>query len=231
MGAVEDFAGRFRQLQSQGISLIHTPQQYLRTSHLPDWYPLIHDLTPRSVWYESPPTLEQVQSDFGRWPVFMKGERQTSKHQRSLSILRGPEDFHRAIESYRIDPILRWQRVVVREYVPLRLVGPESSHTIPSAFEFRSFWWRGQCAGIGPYWTGIHYALSPGEREQAMQIGCEAAQRIDVPFLVIDLAQTRDERRWIVIECNDGQDSGYAGVAPLILWRHILDIEQERIHI
>lgn len=56
-------------------------------------------------------------------------------------------------------------------------------------------------------------------------MGEEAARRVAVPFLVVDLAQTIDGR-WMVIECNDGQESGYAGVSPIGLWQRIVDYER-----
>jgi hypothetical protein len=43
-----------------------------------------------------------------------------------------------------------------------------------------------------------------------------------VPFLVIDIAQ-RQDGRWVLIECNDGQESGYAGVSPFSLWQHVVE--------
>src|SRR5947209_17723528 len=103
------------------------------------------------------------------------------------------------------DPILHWQPVACREFVWLRLVGEQSPANLPRAFEFRSFWWYGRCVGIGPYWTDASYSLEPRERSEALEVGREAARRIDVPFLVVDLAQTT-EVRWIVIERTDAQD-------------------------
>ena len=58
-----------------------------------------------------------------------------------------------------------------------------------------------------------------------MAVGKEAARRVAVPFLVIDLAQMVDGR-WIVIECTDAQESGYAGVSPIGLWQKIVDYEK-----
>jgi len=46
---------------------------------------------------------------------------------------------------------------------------------------------------------------------------------MNVAFLTIDLAQTIDGD-WIVIECNDGQDSGYMGCKPMLLWRNLLNL-------
>ena len=55
--------------------------------------------------------------------------------------------------------------------------------------------------------------------------GCPAA--VDVPFLVVDVAQSA-LGDWLVIECNDGQESSYAGNLPLVLWSAILDAEMLR---
>lgn len=223
LGACEDYAARFEAFSRQGITLVHTPAEYQLTSSLPDWYPRLADLTARSEWFDAPPPASMVSERFG-WPVFVKGERQTSRHQRKLSILNGPAEYEAAVETWRRDPILSWQRMVCREFLPLRLVGEQAPHAMPRAFEFRSFWWKGECVGIGPYWQDAPYEMSVREREAALALGADAARRIGVTFLVVDLAQTRDGR-WVVIEINDGQDAGYAGVKPYFLWRRVIELE------
>lgn len=223
MGAAEDYRGRFDYFAGIGVDLVHSPEEYERTSYLANWYPLISDLTPRSVWYDTVPSAREIESLF-RWPVFIKGSRQTSRHQRKTSIIDSAEGYERAMELWRADAILSWQQLVCREFVPLRLVGEQSAYTLPRAFEFRSFWWKGICVGIGPYWQDQRYELTAAERAEATAVAGEAARRIDVTFLVVDVAQTADGK-WIVIECNDGQDSGYAGCNPLFLWRQVLNIE------
>jgi hypothetical protein len=221
MGAASDYEQRYRSLDEEGIRLVHTPEEYRRTSELPVWYPLLEDLTPRSAWFDRRPSAVDVAASF-RWPVFMKGERQTSKHQRKLAIIEGPEEFDRAMDAWEADPILRWQRIVCREFLDLRLVAKPSNHAMPPAFEFRTFWWNGHCVGHGRYWSGHSYGMTPHEQSAALEIAAEAARRINVTFLVVDVAQ-RSDGKWVVIECNDGQDSGYAGVAPFLMWRQVLD--------
>jgi hypothetical protein len=221
MGAIGDYDSRYARMQQKGIRLIHAPDQYARCTQLPGWYPLIADLTPRSIWFDRCPTIGEVREHFD-FPFFMKGARQTNRHQRSLSIIESAAQFEEAMATYAVDPILRWQSVVCREFVRLRLVGEQSHFTLPRAFEFRSFWWHGRCASIGPYWIGEHYDLSRTEQASALSIAGEAARRVDVPFLVVDVAQA-ENGRWLVIECNDGQESGYAGNSPMLLWRRLLD--------
>jgi hypothetical protein len=131
------------------------------------------------------------------------------------------------MEHYAADAILNWQDVVCRQFVPLRcLPAVEADSTkMPRRFEFRTFWWRGQFAGAGRYWwEGPAYDWTEHERGQGLKVALEAAQRVNVPFLVVDIAQTQSGN-WIVIECNDGQESGYAGVSPFGLWQKIVELE------
>lgn len=226
MGATGEYAERYNRLLGEGVQLIHTPAEYEPTSQLPGWYPRLADHTPRSLWFDKRPSVEDVEAAF-RWPIFVKGARQTNKHQRHLSILENRDDFERAMDWWEADPILGWQQIVCREFVPLRLVGEQSSLTLPRAFEFRSFWWGNECVGIGPYWVDEQYELTPDERTAALAIAGEAARRVGVQFLVVDVAQ-KATGEWIVIECNDGQDAGYAGIAALFVWRHIVVLAQGR---
>ncbi|MFY2563892.1 ATP-grasp domain-containing protein [Corallococcus terminator] len=227
VGVWSDYAERYRELAASDVKLVHSPEQHLLATELPHWYPRLTDLTPRSVWYDTRPSAKTVGDMLG-WPVFVKGERQTSRHRKSLSIIEGPEQFERAMATYATDPILHWQRVVCRELRPLRRVEEGAPDRIPSSFEFRTFWWRGELVGWGPYWwQGTPYTMNEAEQHEALGLGREVARRVDVPFLVVDLAQ-EVSGRWIVIECNDGQESGYAGVSPFALWRNILELQRAR---
>jgi hypothetical protein len=227
IGAIPNYDLVYDSLRKEGTTLLHNPEQHLRCSELPRWYPLIEDLTPKSVWTTGPPAVAQIEATLG-WPVFMKGVRQTSRHRRSLSIIEGPEQFARALMAYAGDSILRWQGIVCREFIPLRRVEDTTEDRVPSSFEFRTFWWKGEMAGCGRYWwDGKPYRMSEREEAEGLAVAQDAAKRVNVPFLVVDIAQTA-EGRWLVIECNDGQESGYAGIAPVALWQRIIDLERRK---
>lgn len=224
VGAVENYENFHSEWKAKGVLLINTPEEHLRASELNHWYPLLADLTPKSICFTGRPSLEQVKAHFD-WPVFMKGARQTSRHQRKLSLIESDQAFLKAIDTYAEDPILKWQDVVCRELVPLRQVsdGEYTSERMPRRFEFRTFWWKGQLAGAGRYWwEGPAYDWNTAERGGGLAVAAEAAKRVDVPFLVVDIAQT-NSGQWIVIECNDAQESGYAGVSPFALWQTIVE--------
>jgi len=227
VGVWNDYAERYLELEGHGVRLVQSPEQHLLATELPHGYPRLTDLTPRSVWFDERPDAETVERLLG-WPVFVKGERQTSRHRKSLSIIEGPEQFRRAMDAYAKDSILHWQRVVCRELRPLRRVEEGAPDRIPSSFEFRTFWWRGELVGWGPYWwQGSPYTMTADEQREALGLGREVARRLAVPFLVVDVAQ-EVSGRWTVIECNDGQESGYAGASPFALWQNVLDVERAR---
>lgn len=132
------------------------------------------------------------------------------------------------MDEYAQDPILHHQRIVVREFVPLRPVNVDMGKRIRASFEFRTFWWRGQRAGAGRYYGGIvPYDWSDHERSECLAVAGRVASRVPVPFVVIDMAQT-DTGDWIVIECNDAQESGYGSVERIAVWQQILEIEQRK---
>lgn len=225
VGAVPRYDAVYAVLKAQGIVLVNDPEEQRRASELSAWYPLLEELTPKSLVFAERPDSARIEAELG-WPMFMKGVRQTSRHRASLSIIDGPEALERALAAYAADPILRWQPIACREYVRLRRVEEAEGDRLPSAFEFRSFWWRGELAGWGRHWwQGRPY--QPTERQAAdmLSLAGEAARRLRVPFLVVDVAQ-REDGRWLVVECNDAQESGYGGTSPLGLWQRVAELER-----
>lgn len=224
VGAIDDYAAFHQARLEEGIRLVHSPAQHDRCSLASGWAPLLGELTPETWVCETLPPVGAVEARFG-WPVFIKGDRQTSRHRGELSIARSPEDYARIAAAWGEDRILRWQRAAVRRFVPLRKVA-DRPEGIPASHEFRAFCWRGQVVSAAPYWVNHRYEASPVERAAITRLAAEAARRVDVPFLVVDVAQSA-AGDWIVIECNDAQESGYAGNIPLALWSEILSLETE----
>ena len=224
LGALDDNAQTYDSLQAIGFQLVNSPEQHYLASELAHWYPKIREFTPRSLVFEQIPTVHQILEHF-ELPVFIKGNRQTAKHNPRLAIANTLADLHFILEAYQQDAILHWQKLVCREFVPLQKLNYPSENTVPISFEFRTFWWRTQLAGVGAYWSHlINYDWTTAQQQEAIALASKAAQRLKVPFLVIDVALTA-QGKWIIIECNDGQESGYAGVHAARLWRTILELE------
>lgn len=227
-GVVENYEELYYDSLKQGIRLIHNPAQYLVASQLTGWYPLLKDITPHSVWFSVPPSVKEVENLLN-WPIFIKGNRQTSRHKAELSIVNSTVEYEKVVEFYIKDPILHWQDIVLREFVPLRKIFAPKTEKISPSFEFRTFWWKKHCVGFGAYWAAfVNYTWTREEQQQALSLAQIAANRIDLPFLVIDVAQ-KATGDWIIIECNDAQESGYAGISPISLWQKIVDIERSSL--
>lgn len=223
-GAVLDYDLLYAGLRELGVRLVHSPEQHAMCSELPKWYPLLEGLTPKSWWFDKAPDADTA-GELAGWPLFLKGSRQTSKHQAKLSIIHGPDEYREAVAAFAQDRILHWQQVVIRRLERLRPIQADMGQRIPASFEFRSFWWKGQLVGAGPYFAEFaKYQWTEAERDAAMEMAAEAARRVKLPFVVVDMAQCVDSR-WIVIEINDAQESGYAGVPRLALWQKIVEIE------
>ncbi|KQU80444.1 MULTISPECIES: ATP-grasp domain-containing protein [unclassified Rhizobacter] len=221
VGPLSDYATEFDDKLAMGLRLVNSPAEHVLASELEAWYPVLEGLTPRTKVFDALPTASEVESDF-RWPVFMKGSRQTSKHNPDLSIIRSRDHFEAASRLYRSDSILHWQKPVIREFIPLLSVPGQVPGKVQPSVEFRSFWWHGTCVGWGRYWYQVP-AYECADAAAGLEVARIAATRLAVPFLVVDFAKTA-EGHWIVIECNDAQESGYVGIAAQPLWQNVIDL-------
>lgn len=220
VGAIPDYQAELEAKASLGLRLVNTLEQHRLASELDRWYPHLEDLTPRSLVLDSLPDAATIEASFD-WPVFIKGSRQTSKHNPDLSIVRSRDQYEQVVERYHSDAILHWQRPVIREFIHLAPARGHVPGKVACSIEYRSFWWNGECVGWGRYWYQIP-AYDPEDAAKGLEVAREAALRLAVPFLVVDFAKTADGN-WIVIECNDAQESGYVAIPPNVLWSRILD--------
>ena len=223
LGAIDDYESVYNEWYSQGLTLINTPSEHYKASELSEWYPIISDLTPESICVNEFPPYETIEKQFG-WPVFIKGSRQTSKHNAELSVAHNNSEYEAIISKYRNDPILHWQKIAIREFIQLQKVPGQVANKVNPSLEFRTFWLHGTCVGWGQYWYQVPKYSSNGI-EAGLAIASEAAKRLNVPFIVIDIAMT-NSGKWIIIECNDAQESGYASIHAQNLWQSVI----EKIH-
>ena len=226
VGAIADYSKSYAAFKELGFDLINSVEEHERASELAHWYPLIKDHTPKSKVYAQFPRLDVLKKDF-TFPVFIKGNRQTAKHSAELSIAKNKTDFSRIQEAYKRNTILHWQKVVVRKFIPLKPLNYSAPDKVQISKEFRTFWWKGSCVGAGHYWSQyLNYNWTKEEAGKALNLAQKVADLVNVPFLAIDLALTVDNN-WIVIECNDAQESGYCGVNKQSLWQNIIQLERK----
>src|SRR5262249_61349881 len=91
IGPIVDYAAEYQEKHNMNLRLINSPAEHARASELEVWYPLIEELTPKAMVFDTLPTAEEIEANFA-WPVFMKGSRQKSKHNPELSVI--PDRMH-----------------------------------------------------------------------------------------------------------------------------------------
>ena len=228
IGAIEDYAGIEAALDELGMKLLVHEAEHLRCSTIEKWYPALKDRTPFTKVYDELPDGQEILKEFS-FPIFIKGNRQTNRHKKSQCIIENLEQYDALREEWKHDRILSWQKVAVREYVPLLELDSESfPDQVPISYEFRFFYFEGKCMAYGPYWyMGRQYSLPENELTEVLKLTDWAAERLGVIFPAIDVAKTASGE-WIIIEVNDAQESGFVGVNPLVLWNNTISAMQDR---
>ena len=226
IGAIEDYEGIESAFEEMGMRLLVPVAEHLRCSTIEKWYPVLKSKTPFTKLYDEMPDVEKILKDFS-FPVFIKGNRQTNRHKRSQCIIESIEQYEALRKEWKHDSILSWQKVAVREFVPLLEIDSESfPEQVPVSYEFRFFYFKGKCMAYGPYWhMGRQYSLYESELAEVLKLTDWAAEKLGVCFTAIDVAKTVSGE-WIIIEVNDAQESGFVGVNPLVLWNNTFSAAQ-----
>jgi ATP-grasp domain, R2K clade family 3 len=219
IGGILDYESTFNKYLSLGLKLVNSPAEHKLASELEHWYPIITEFTPKSICTDAFPAVEEIEKIFD-WPVFIKGSRQTSKHNPEISIARNADHYQNLIGLYQSDPILHWQKIAIRKFVALQPIAGYVPSKISPSLEFRTFWWHGKCVGWGHYWYQLT-KYTAADIDNGLGVAKVAVDRLNVPFIVVDIAKTIGGQ-WIIIECNDAQESGHVGIQPNILWQNIL---------
>ena len=175
-------------LEQQGAKANTSLEQYLSTHYLPNWYPLLADITPETVILD--PTADLVpilkQLDWGRF--FVKDYVKSLKTAGG-SIIERPEDIGRVMAE-----MLKYRGIIegglcIRRYEDFL---PESEH--------RFFVIDGICYG-----ADAHSAIPASVQECAL--------RLNNPFFSVDIA-TRIDGTERIVEVGNGQVSDLVGWAP-----------------
>lgn len=123
------------------------------------------------------------------------------------------------------DPNIAAQGVVLRPYVPL-VTYDTNAGGCPVANEWRTFWWGGSLVSSGWYWAnfpehepagGTPYAALMASRNAAYM----ARDVMGDMLVCIDVAQRLDDGKWIVVDVNDGQQSGLGGIDPVDFYQNL----------
>jgi hypothetical protein len=223
IGAIHDYNKVYDYFLESGLKLINSKEEHSLVSLLPNWYERISALTARSFVFDTLPIAVVIESHF-EYPLFLKGERQTNKHKKELCIAENRSELEYILEQWKGNPILHWQKLIVREFIQLQPIETSKNNALQKSFEIRVFVWYGKILSIGQYWDSKNkIALSKNDEIKVNELTETICSRVNVPFMVIDYGKTINDE-WIVIELNDAQESGYASNSKLSLWSKIREI-------
>jgi len=201
-----------KSLAIQGSRLINTYKQHCYIADF-EYYEDIKDLTPKTYF-----NLSEVNDYDG--PFVVKGKTNSRKFEWDSMMF--AQDKRRAIEiscELRRDSLLQQQDIVYREFVKLNVL-EEGINGLPFSNEWRFFCYKDTILSYGFYWT---ISEKVGALHQdAINLVEEVIKRVKdkVNFFVVDVAE-KEEGGWIVIEMNDGQQSGLSGCDPEELYSNL----------
>jgi len=196
-------------LEAMGSTPINTYKEHCYVADLRNWYYDLGELTPRT-WF----ALDQIPVE---GPFVLKGQTNSKKHQWSTHMFardryEAGEVFGRLCE----DGYVGHQQIYIRQYEPLVKLA-DGLHGLPISKEFRFFVLDNQIIASGFYWSS--HADDLDRRYSSAEVPVEfirevlAKVRDKIRFYVFDVAQTK-AGRWILIELNDGQQSGLSEIDP-----------------
>jgi hypothetical protein len=201
----------YEALMGRNVRLINDPDQYRHCHHLPECYPIIERLTPRSVWLTGDLGIDrmmEVLTPFGDRPVIIKDFVKSRKHEWSEACFIPSASDRDAVERV----VRRFvdlqgddlnEGLVFREFVEFRPVGVHPKSGMPLTEEYRCFWLDAQPLFCSAYWEGAQYYMT----YPPLEFFAETAAAVQSRFFTMDVAR-RVDGGWTIVELGDGQVSG-----------------------
>lgn len=188
-----------------GLAGLTTVEQYRHCHHLPEWYPLLADVTPTSVWTtdldQAWETLQQLPAGSAIVKDFVKSCKHHWEEACFIADTRDEAACRRVIARFlELQGEDLNEGLVFREFCPLASVGTHPLSGMPLTEEYRLFCWDGRPFFSSRYWGEVEYAGQPPDVEPW-------ARRVRSRFFTIDVAR-RHDGGWIVMELGDGQVAG-----------------------
>jgi hypothetical protein len=212
----------YQAARAQGIRLINSPAQHHRAQEGDRAPAMLGDLTPETVVVTALAQCAAAADQLG-FPLFVKGVIKSNKEAGwAACVATTLLQVHDLVAQTLARDAMTRGRVLVRRLVPLRYVAGALGD-FPISREYRVFLYRDQVLTFGFYWEEYAdtWRFSPSDEQALLAIARQAARRLGVPFLIVDVAQ-QDSGAWLVIEVGDAQFAGLSQVPPLRMWSGLL---------
>lgn len=201
----------------RGGRLINTLAEHTYLADMGQWYDDLRDFTPRT-WRSG----DYIPENAGPHGFVLKGQTNSKKFLWDTHMFaRTRQDVGRVLSQLLDDSLISTQQIYVREFLPLKTYGV-GLHGLPITKEFRFFVHGHTILSGAFYWSNAVEDLGvpvPSVDEVPPSLLASVIEKIapHATFFVVDVAQTADGD-WIVVELNDGQQSGLSENDPYVLY-------------
>lgn len=210
------YADQEKDIEYLGATLINSYQQHRYIADLQNYVYDLQDLTPK--------TWDDLQSIPEVGPFVIKGET-NSRKSNWLRDMYAPDKKAAIDICNRLgnDGLMQQQKLYIRQYVPLAKL-LDGVNGMPVTMEFRFFVACQKLLCGGYYWQNYVDDLpaKPSETQVPLDFLNKVIARVGDKsnFYVIDVGLTQSGE-WIVIELNDGQQSGLSCIDPAELYQKL----------
>ena len=199
----------YKDIHYIGAKLINNYNQHLYVADLQNYVTDLKELTPR--------TWTNLQSLPDNTAFVLKGETNSKKSSWKKDMFAANKEEAILVHNRICDDLLiGQQKIYIREYLPL-FKYMDGVNDMPVTKEFRFFVAYGEIVSGGYYWQNYleDLYIRPDVSEVPTSFLQEVIKRVgsQCNFYTIDVAQTI-EGNWVVIELNEGQQSGLSGNNP-----------------
>jgi ATP-grasp domain, R2K clade family 3 len=185
MLSAQDYSQLVHVAIRSGANMWISEQEYLSTHHLPNWYPLIRDLTPETHFFSIDEDLEKALNKLG-WSKFFIKDYVKSLKTSLGSIIHQPSEISQVVAE------MQKFRGTIEGGICVRQVEDFITETEQRYFVI----------------NGRAFAVDPDAKIPFIVEKC--ASRINSKFFSVDAIERRDSCQRIV-EIGDGQVSGLVG--------------------
>ena len=204
----------FDLLNTSNLRLINSPQQHKNIADITNWCYVLEEFTPKTY-------TQWGDLNDGKWIV--KGRTNSKKSMWTTHMFAdGRESLINTIRNLLDDTFISDQGLVVREYIPLKTLG-HGVTGLPITNEYRFFFVKDKMVASGFYWSEHpdYFQETPKEAiDFAMMVSKVVVDKIDTNFYVLDVAE-KEDGGWILIEMNDGQQSGTCCIEPDLFYSNL----------
>lgn len=212
-----------KELNLKNSILVNSLSEHNYIADICQWYEDVKEFTPKTY-------TEWGHLTTGQWIV--KGKTHSRKsHFNTHMYADSKESLIKVVRNLLDDPTISQNGLVVRDYIPLKRLDT-GINGIPIVKEWRLFYYKTKLLTNGFYWGSMIEEDIGKIPKEGEEFANEVAKIISLKtnFFVLDIAE-KEDGGYILIEINDGQQSGLSLCNPDELYANLkIELENEKFN-